>query len=88
MSSKYTVWTALKLATGEVAVSGSVSGPLLMVGWKGVCRTPCGDIEVVIVGIGVSDRTVGPPDRQGLLIRMLRGEADHLSGAMIEFSEP
>ncbi len=86
MSSKYTVWTAWELKTGEVAVSGSVIGPLLMVGWKGSAETPYGPVEVVIVGIGVSDRTIGPPDRQGILVRMLRGEPAHLNGVTIEFT--
>jgi hypothetical protein len=86
MSSKFAVWTAIKLKTGEVAISGSVSGPRLTVGRNGVAQTPGGNIEVVIVGIGVSDPTIGPPDRQGILVRMQRGEADDFGGATIEFT--
>ena len=87
MSSKYTVWTAWRLETGEVAVSGSVAGPPLMVGWTGSAQTSHGPVELVIVSVGVSDRTIGPPDRQGILVRMLRGEAAHLTGATIQFSD-
>jgi hypothetical protein len=81
------VWTSRKLGTGEVAVSGSVMGPLLAVGRKGSATTSRGYIEVVIVGIGVSDRTLSAPDRQGLLLKMLKGEPAHLSGATIEFTD-
>lgn len=87
MISKYKVWTAFKLPTGDVAVSGSVNGSL-SVGHKGVARVPFGDVEVIVVGIGVSDRNIGPPDRQGLLIRISLGELDNLIGATIEFNNP
>src|SRR5262245_21165178 len=85
MYSQFSVSTALELETGEVAVPGSVKGPLLMSGWTGSARTSAGIVEVLVVGVGVSDRTIGPPDRQGILVKMLRGEPAYLNGATLEF---
>jgi hypothetical protein len=85
MNSKYTVWTAFRLKTGDVAVSGSIDGPELMIGWRGSAQTSHGPIEVIVVGVGVSHRP-SEPDRLGILVRMVRGEAEHMIGATIEFT--
>ena len=87
MNSKFTVWTAFELKTGEVAASGSVAGPLLLAGQEGSAVTPLGNIKVVIVGVGVSDRNLAPPDRQGILVKILEGKAAFLNGAIVEFAE-
>ena len=79
------MWTAFRLNTGDVAVSGSIAGPELMMGWRGLAQTSHGPIEAVVVGIGVSHRP-SEPDRLGILVRMVRGEAEHLIGATLEFS--
>jgi hypothetical protein len=87
MHSKYTVWTVWELKTEEVALSGSVSGPLLSMGQEGSAVTSSGNIKVVIVGTGVSDRNLGPPDRQGILVKVLEGRATLLNGAILDFGE-
>ena len=87
MHSKYTVWTVWELKTGEVALSGLVIGPLLSMGQEGSAGTSSGNIKVVIVGTGVSDRNLGPPDRQGILVKMLEGRATFLNGAILDFGE-
>jgi hypothetical protein len=88
MASKYTVWTVYEIRTGEVAISGSVAGPLLSIGQRGSAVTSSGCIVVEIVGIGVSDRTLGPPDRQGILVKILKGDPASLKDVTIEFTHP
>ena len=87
MNSKYTVWTVWELKIGEVVLSGSVIGPRLSIGQRGSAVTSSGIIEVVIAGTGVSDPNLGPPDRQGILVKMLKGEPASMSGATLEFGE-
>lgn len=87
MNTKYTVWTASELKTGEVAVSGSVLGPFLSIGQEGSAVTSLGNVKVAVVGTGVVDRNLVPRDRQGILIKILEGNATFLCGATLDFSE-
>jgi hypothetical protein len=85
MSTKYTVWTASELKNGEVALSGAVVGPLLSKGKEGSALTSGGDVKVLIIGTGVVDPNLVPPERQGILVKILEGNATFLEGATIEF---
>jgi len=78
MSTQYTVWTVWELKTGEVALSGAVTGLSLSIGLEGAATTSAGNVKVAIVGIGVSDRSLRPADGQGILVKMLEGKAAFL----------
>jgi hypothetical protein len=84
--SKYTVWTVYELRTGEVAVSGSVVGPFVSIGQEGVAATPAGNVKIVVMGVGVSDPNLGPPGRQGILVKILEGRAAFLNGVTLDFA--
>jgi len=85
MKTQYTVWTANELKTGEVAVSGSVVGPFLSVGQEGEAAIPEGKVKVVVIGTGVVDPNLVPPDRQGILVKILEGKATSLNGLTLSF---
>jgi hypothetical protein len=83
MNTKYTVWTASELKTGEIALSGSVNGPFLSIGQEGETVTPQGLVKVVVIGTGVVDPNLVPADRQGLLVKVLEGSATSLQQGLI-----
>ena len=87
MNTQYTVWTASELKTGEVAVSGSVVGPFLSIGQSGSAATPQGNVKVVVIGTGVIDPNLVPHNRQGILVKMLEGNAAALTGLTLDFGE-
>ena len=85
MKTQYTIWTASELKTGEVAIAGSVVGPFLAIGQEGAATTPQGKVRVVVIGIGVIDPNLVPPNRQGILVKMLEGKATSLQGLTLDF---
>jgi hypothetical protein len=84
MKTQIIVDEAAVLENGKVivAVTNIVGKPLAatMVG-----RTPSGDIEVEVVSVALVNSPPATPNKQGLHVRLLKGTAEALKGATINF---
>jgi hypothetical protein len=84
---QYRINEASLLSNGSMMVSGSViAGPRLTVGQEGTIETSEFRVRLVVVGIGVMDPNLTPPERQGILARLLEGDVGKLKGLTIVFN--
>jgi hypothetical protein len=88
MNTQYKINEASLLANGLIMVSGTVvAGPQLVVGQEGGTTTSGHRVRVVVVGTGVMDPNLAPPDRQGTLVKLLEGDVGELKELTLEFGE-
>ena len=80
MTTRFLVNEAATVLAGTVMVSGTIlEGPRLTVGQWLELSTTNGNLTFEVIGTGVSDPNLGPPGRQGILLRF-DGDAGILQG--------
>ena len=72
-------------------ISGSVQGPLFSLanrGQQGCAATSEGKVKVLLTGVAITDPALASRERQGILIKVLEGNAGLLiEGVTLDFGE-
>jgi hypothetical protein len=88
MITHYKVNEAAMLSNGSVMISGSIiAGPRLAIGQEGTTITSEQSIRVLVVGTGVVNPNLTPPDRQGIVAKLLQGDVESLKRLTLAFGE-
>lgn len=86
MVTRYKVIHAVALKNGTIALAGVLDGEVPDVGSIGVCAGRNIGTKVEVLGVGVVDPNLIAPKRQGLLVKIVRGDEIDLNGSAIEFA--
>jgi hypothetical protein len=85
MKTEFAIQGVRNLRDGTVVLTGSVAGPLLRIGQRGVGVVPSGHIKVEIIGGGALDPDLTRPNMQMVQIKVLEGDIRSLNRATLSF---
>ena len=85
MTTQFIVGSVEPLPNGQVMLSGTYGEAPLAKGMRGHAAASSGDVQVEVVGIGIVNPDLVDDNRQGVLVTLLRGDAQGLEGMTLRF---